>query len=186
MENTRGSYSNAQKLAGCGILLAISIVLSLIKGPMMPEGGSVTACSALPIIIAAYKYGTRWGVTCGAALGIINLMFDPGALKGISLAVVIASIILDYMVAHGVLGLAGLFRPVKGGFVIGAFTVMVLKYAVHFISGIVLWGSFAPTGTAPWLYSVIYNGTYMVPEIIITTVAAALLFFVKPLSKRIL
>jgi thiamine transporter len=83
--------------------------------------------------------------------------------------------ILEYPVAFGVLGLAGLF---KGKELIGAVVSLGLRFLAHTIAGVVFWSEYAPPGMSPVLYSIIYNGTYMLPEIIISGI------FVYALLKR--
>ena len=59
------------------LLIAIAVVLSNIKIFTMPQGGSVTLLSLLPIAVITYLYGTKRGVTAGVALGLVNLIFGP-------------------------------------------------------------------------------------------------------------
>lgn len=95
-------------------------------------------------------------------------------------------VLLDYVVAFTVLGLAGVIakpfsNPVKGA-VVGTLTVTAVRYLCHFASGILIWGVYAPEGTPVWLYSLLYNGSYMIPEMIITTIVVSLI--VKAIPKR--
>ena len=88
--------------------------------------------------------------------------------------------------AFTVLGLAGVVAkpfssPVKGA-VAGTVAVTAVRYLCHFLSGILIWGVYAPEGTPVWLYSLLYNGSYMIPEMLITT--AMVSFFVKGISGR--
>ena len=88
-------------------------------------------------------------------------------------------ILLDYVIAYTVLGLAGIIakpflKPVKGA-VVGTLAVTAVRYLCHIASGILIWGVYAPEGTPVWLYSLLYNGSYMVPEMIITTIVVGLL-----------
>ena len=92
---------------------------------------------------------------------------------------------LDYVLAFGVLGLAGtIAKPIRNQYVAaaaGTGLVLLLRYACHVASGILIWDSYAPPGQPVWLYSVVYNATYMVPELLITTAVMLLLTkYVKP------
>lgn len=96
-------------------------------------------------------------------------------------------ILLDYVVAFGVIGLAGIFdkciknRPVS--IAVGSVFATLLRLACHFVSGWIIWEALWPNelGWASPLWSLAYNASYMIPEMIITTVAAVALYF--PLKK---
>ena len=87
-------------------------------------------------------------------------------------------IMLDYVIAFTALGLAGFFVKLMGNkpwaIPISGTIVTTIRYAMHVLSGLLIWGAFADTDCVP-LYALIYNGSYMIPEIIITTVVLALL-----------
>lgn len=89
-----------------------------------------------------------------------------------------AVILLDYLLAFGVLGLAGLFDKLyqkkKYAILLSAATVTTLRYLCHILSGILIWRCYAPEGQGVFLYSLFYNGSYMIPEIVINTAVAAL------------
>jgi thiamine transporter len=95
-------------------------------------------------------------------------------------------VLLDYVLAFTVLGTAAFFgKPLKdrrAAAALGASSVVFLRFLCSFISGIVIWGSYAPAGTPVWLYSLTYNGSYMLPELIITALGALI---VVPLLDRV-
>jgi len=77
--------------------------------------------------------------------------------------------LLDYPIAFGALGLAGLARGHArlaqawlGTLAIGA------RFAAHVVSGAVFFAQYAPAGQNPWIYSAIYNGTYLLPEAVLS------------------
>ncbi len=168
--------SKTRILVECGIMMAVSMVLSYIKIWEMPMGGSVTALSMLPLIIVGYKYGVKWGLTAGVAFGLMQLMFQANYLVGLSAFSVIVAVFFDYIFAFGSLGLAGLMKGKKGGFVAGAAIAITARFLCHFIVGFAVWAAFADQvaveGMNPVLYSFLYNITYMGPEFITTTAAA--------------
>ena len=102
-------------------------------------------------------------------------------------AVIILVVLIDYVFAFGVLGLSGVFYSAFGkkyySAIISAFVVTSLRYACHIVSGILIWGVYAGEGQSVLMYSLVYNGTYMVPEIIISTVVAAIVFKSNNLKK---
>ncbi|MGI6256113.1 MAG: energy-coupled thiamine transporter ThiT [Acutalibacter sp.] len=182
-----------------GLMIAMGTVLGFIK-PFgeLPYGGSITVCSMLPVMFYSYRCGLKWGLGAGLVFSVLQLLFGLDALKGISAVMVVGSILLDYILAFTVLGLAGMFRgKIKNdaaAFTLGSFVAMMLRYFCSFLSGWVLWASFNETadmqefigtfipplanasGTAlAVIYSLVYNGVYMIPEIILTCVVGFLL-----------
>lgn len=173
-----------------GVLVALATALSFITVYHLPQGGSITLCSMLPIMLFAYKCGTKWGLAAGFVNGVLQLLFGLADLKGVSGMTVIGSILLDYLLAFTVLGLAGIFRNKlksdAGAFALGAFISGLLRYLCSFLSGWILWSAWADENFSPLLagmsgntlacfYSLLYNGSYMIPEILITCAAAFLL-----------
>ena len=170
------------KLARSALLLALSTVLmwvsKLIPAPWL-QGGSVTLASMVPIIIIGIMFGTKWGLCASLSYSVIQMMFGfypPPTQTFINFLLVI---FLDYVAAFGVLGLSGLFYRIFKKTSLSAplcgLIVTLLRYVCHIISGILIWGVYAEKGQTVLMYSLIYNGTYMIPEIIITTAALALL-----------
>lgn len=104
----------ALRLTESAIMIAAATILSMFKLVELPYGGSITLASMLPIVIIAYRYGTAWGILCGLVHGAIQLLLDPGPLSYVTgAASVVAVILLDYIVAFAVCGLAGIFRNMK-------------------------------------------------------------------------
>ena len=155
-------------LAEVAILVALATVLSYIRFVVFPQGGSVTLASMVPLIILSYRRGWKVGIFACLVHGLIQFYQDPYMLS-------LAQVLLEYPVAFGVIGLAGIF---KGNELIGAVVSLGLRFLAHTLAGVVFWSEYAPPGMSPILYSVIYNGTYMLPEIIISGV------FVYALVKR--
>ncbi len=180
-----------RKLTETALLIALGTILSLIQfpGPWV-NGGSITLCSMLPICIIGYRYGVRWGILGGVVYGLLQLLLGVNALRGISLATVALSVLLDYLLAFGVLGFSGLFRRKiqnqSAAFMAGAGIAIVLRFLCHFISGAFVWDTILADTGLNWagiLYSFNYNGSYMLPELVITLVAGAILCRVFDFSK---
>ena len=97
------------------------------------------------------------------------------------------SILGDYIVAYSVLGLAGLFHKKRYGFYYGILVGGAARFLCHYFTGATIWAVYMPesffgmTMTSPWFYSLLYNGSYMLPSIILCVVVFALLY--KPLKK---
>ena len=177
-----------KRLTESAIMLAIATVLSLVQfsGPWV-LGGSITFCSMLPIVILANRYGTRWGLLTAftfsllqLVLGLKNVQYAPDALTAAAI------ILLDYVLAYSVLGFSAIFNKVvknrRYAIALGITVTFLARYLCHFVSGILIWEALWPNGLgwAPWVWSISYNGSYMIPEILITVTVALLLF--KPLK----
>jgi thiamine transporter len=150
---------------------------------LFPAGGSITV-GMLPIVYYSYRHGSLWGVGAGlvfSGLQIIMGWYPPPA--GVWWAFVLC-VLLDYVIAFAVIGLASLFAKPFGqkkqvlrltGYGVGATIVCVLRYVSSVLSGGILWGSYAPEGMNPWIYSLVYNAGYMLPNAILTGILAVLL-----------
>ena len=186
MSNT-STHSSTRRLAEGGICIALALVLSYLKIPIGLSfggfGGSITLVM-VPLILFAVRYGAPWGILAGVAFGTLKYFFAEG------FAVSWVSIIFDYSVAYGAVGLAGLFR-VKGNdyskLPLAAFVGCLGRFVIHFISGVTVYAQYMPeefmgmTMTSPVFYSVLYNGTYMLPNTILAIIICALLM--KPAAK---
>lgn len=175
--------TKTHKMAECALLIAAATVLSFIKfpGPWV-NGGSITLCSMVPICIIGYRHGAKWGLISGFIYGILQMMFETSALKGITFATFIAAVFLDYIFAFSVLGLSGIFRrTIKNqtvSFVAGSSFAVFLRFICHFISGFLVWDSMINATGISWagiVFSLQYNLSYMLPELIITAAVGAML-----------
>lgn len=173
-------------LAECGLLIALSAVLSMIKIWNMPWGGSVTLLSMLPIALVSIRHGVKTGLFSAFAYALIQLMFGmlfDGLLGwGLTAGMLLACILLDYILAFTVLGLAGMFRSNGMAGIIGGTGLCVcLRFICHILSGVYvfasagkLWDGFETTNV--WLYSAVYNGCYMLPEMLLTILGAVVVY----------
>lgn len=198
------------RLVESALLIAIAAVIELVSktlGLELPFGGTITLASMFPIVLIAYKYGTKWGLLSGFTYSLVQMllgaktvsaMFLPGDDQMV-LWQAICICLLDYVLAYTLLGLGGIFKgklkKPAAELALGAFVALLLRYLVHIVSGAIFYGAYAEwfftqegfysigekiLGTFSGsslaiVYSIFYNGLYMVPEIIITTVVAAIL-----------
>ena len=190
MENKRkllGMSEKTFRLVLSAVMIGLATVLSLIKVYQMPLGGSVTLCSMLPILLIGYKYGAKWGMFTGFVYAIVQLLLDLGAVLswGLTPTAVAASFVFDYLVAFSVLGLAGIYGKGFVRYILGMVTAMLFRFVSHVISGVTAYGSFLPKEwhNHLWLYSVVYNGTFILPDLIICLFVGAIIY--KPLKKFI-
>ena len=164
------------RLVESALMLAIASVLSVIKIVDMPYGGSITLLSMFPLILIAYRYGTRFGLLTGFTYGLIQLLLGLDNLSyATSFGAVIAILVFDYLLAFLVLGLGGLFRkavPHQGAaLALGAAFTGVLRYLCHVISGATVWYGLSVPSAESLNYSFGYN-LYMVPEILLLVFGA--------------
>lgn len=155
-----------KKLVLVSILVAVAIVFQLattfIPGLnfQMPQGGSPFGIGMLPIILIALLFGLPYGILAGVIYGVVSLLLDGFVLYHW------ASLFLDYLVAFGVLGFAGLFKDgLKNpkDFALAILFAGFLRYLSHGLSGALLFGEYAPEGVNAWYYSFfLYNLPYMI------------------------
>ena len=175
-----GAGSPALRLTESAVMLAFAFVLCLFPIASLPYDGSITACSMLPVILIAYRYGWKWGLLTGFVFSLLQIVEGGiGTLSAFtqSPGSFLLVFFLDYVIAFTVLGLAGLFRDriaknQQAELVAGTLLVCLLRYACHFLSGITVWRdiSIPMAGAVP--FSLIYNATYMLPETIVTALGA--------------
>lgn len=171
------------------ILIALAAVLSLIKIWYMPLGGSVTLLSMLPIVLISIRYGIKWGFFCSFLYSAVQIALDISGLMswGMTAEIWVGCLVFDYILAYGILGIAGIFRK-KGsvGICIGIALALILRMLSHFISGTIFFDEWCPEGWNVYLYSLAYNGAYMLPETLFTMIAAVMIFKIPSFKKTVL
>jgi thiamine transporter len=178
-----------KKLAVCSMMVALSYVLSLFAPfKFWAQGGSVTIASMVPVVMVALLFGTRWGLGCAFVNSLLQLImgFVEGMGSwGLSVPVLICSILLDYILAYTVIGLAGIF-PGKDPFraVAGSLFVCLLRFGCHFLSGWAFFGMWAEEGYTALSWALFYNASYMIPETVITVIVSAAMATVLPTLRR--
>lgn len=160
--------TKTRKLTEIAVAVAMAVVCSLIKVWEMPQGGSV-ALTMVPILLIALRSGWVAGCACGAIYGLLSLLIAGVIYHPMS-------ILLDYVLAFGFLGLAGLFKKTIPGLIAGCTVGVLGRFVSSLVSGAVLFAEYAPEGQNPWIYSLVYQATYMVPEFIISVAILVLLF----------
>lgn len=160
--------TKTRRLTEIAVCIAMAVVGSLIKVWEMPQGGSV-ALTMVPILLIAIKRGPVAGFMTGGIYGVLSLLIAGVIYHPMS-------ILLDYVLAFGLLGLAGFFKKNVPGVIAGCFVGVLGRFISSLVSGAVLFAEYAPAGQNPWVYSLIYQATYLVPEFLISVVIIVLLF----------
>ena len=152
-------------LAEIVVFVSLATVLSYIKIFSLPQGGSVTAASMVPILWLALRRGPKVGLFAATLYGVVQFALGPYIFHP-------AQVLLDYPIAFGLLGLAGFFqnRPF-----IGVSLGIIGRFVAHFFSGIIFFAIYAPKGMHPAIYSAVYNGGYLLVELVISVYVIYLL-----------
>ncbi|NLY87220.1 MAG: energy-coupled thiamine transporter ThiT [Clostridiales bacterium] len=161
--SVKGSRNYTKALTTTALMVALGLILSQIKLFQMPQGGSVTLFSMLPIVLLGYLLGTRWGVLGGVIHGLLDLMFGGFVIHP-------AQLVIDYIFAFALLGLSGLVRNKKHGLTIGYIIGITGRYAMAVLSGVIFFGSYAPANFNALTWSLWYNLTYIATEGILTII----------------
>ncbi|MBO4819672.1 MAG: energy-coupled thiamine transporter ThiT, partial [Firmicutes bacterium] len=171
--------NNTRMLAEGALCIALSLALSYFKIPTGISfggfGGSIDLVM-IPLIIFAYRWGLLWGLLSGFAFGTLKYFLAGGA------AVNWVSMLLDYSVAYAFVGLAGLYKGTKKkNLPLAALAGCIGRFIIHFISGVTIYAEYMPeeflgmTMPSPFVYSILYNGTYMLPNTVIAILVCILL-----------
>lgn len=172
------TYSKTRILVECALMIAAGTVLSNLKLYELPNGGAVTFLSMLPFVLVSFRHGVKWGLFTGFVNSLLQMLLGFYAPPVPSFLYFLGEILLDYVLAFMALGLAELFaRPFHNrmvGVAFGTFMAGFLRFLCSFLSGVLIWGNLNE-GLSAWTYSLGYNASYMLPETLLTVVAAVLI-----------
>ena len=159
-------HKSIRALTEGAILIAAAEILSFLPLYKLSWGGSIDL-AMLPILLFCVRWGFGPGMIAASAHAILQTLFEGG------IAIGWQSIIGDFLLAYMVLGVAGLF---KGKFCTATVVACALRFLVHYVVGATVWAMYMPenffgmTMTTPWIYSALYNGAYMLPDMAIILV----------------
>ena len=170
-------------LAEGGLTVALALALSYLKIPVAALGGSIDFVM-VPLIVFAYRWGVWQGLLAGLAFGTLKFFLAGGS------AINWQSMLLDYSVAYAFVGFAGLIRKKKGLLPVSALIGCVARFIIHFISGVTIYAEYAEPAAdffglsiatpGAILFSIVYNGAYMLPNTVIAIIVCAIL--IKPVE----
>ena len=174
--NVTDSHLRIRALCEGAILVALAFILSFVKLYELPNGGSLTP-AMFPILLYALRWGLPRGLIAGFVFGLLQLIFDGAYAWGWQ------SMVLDYLLAFTPLGLAGLFKGKAWGIFPGTVLGCAARFVIHYISGITIYRIIEPTAVPGFgtfdnahLYSLVYNGSYMVPNTLLALLLAGVLY----------
>ena len=170
------THTRVRALTEGAIFVALAFVLSFVKLYELPNGGSLPPAMC-PILLYALRWGLCRGLGAGFLFGLLQLIFDGAYAWGWQ------SMVLDYLLAFAPLGLAGIFRGKAWGIFPGTLIGCLGRFAVHYLSGVTIYRIIEPTSVPgfgtydnPHLYSLVYNGSYMLPNMLLALLLAGLLY----------
>jgi len=165
--------------AACVTLAAVLSLFTLFR---MPLGGSVTPFATLPVILIGMRHGAKWGIGGALAFSLTQVLFgmsDVMAIPVMNLGYLALCILLDYVLAFTLLGLAGAIaqrsKNRSAGITAGVLITGSGRLLCSFLSGIVVWGPFTPDGWHVAYYSLAYNAAWCLPDTLITLIALLML-----------
>lgn len=184
----KNTANNTKAITYAGICIATSFALSYIRFFSLPQGGSVTFASLVPLMIYSHMFGIRKGVIAGIIYGFLQFIQAPWFYHPIQF-------LLDYPIAFGAIGLSGLFheknifnKKITLQFALGALVAVIIRYFSHVISGIFVFGSGDPENYGAVAWSFLYN-SFAFADLAIALVAGCVLmnskYFVKTINNAI-
>lgn len=173
--------TNTRFVVEAGVMIAIATILSYITIVQMPQGGTVTAGSMIPILIIGLRYGLKKGILTGIVYGILQAILQGYVIHPVQF-------LLDYPLAFGALGLSGLFSGMinkadlktskKYPYIIfGVIVALAGRFVCHVLAGAIFFKEYAGAQN-PWIYSIVYNSTYLAAELIISVIVLLMLWTV--------
>ena len=173
------SFSKTRILVECALMIALGTVLANIKIFELPNGGSITLFSMVPFILVSFRHGAKWGLFTGFVNSLLQMLLGFYAPPAPGLLPLVGMILLDYVLAFTLLGLACVFaKPFQNrllGAAVGSAVVCFIRFLCSFLSGVLIWGNLSD-GLPAWIYSLTYNGSYMLPAVVLLYKAAPKLF----------
>ena len=155
--------------------IALALVTSMVKLFEAPMGGSVTLLSMLFVVLIGYWFGPYTGLMSAVAYGLMQFVLEP-------VFYTVPQMLTDYPLAFGALGLSGFFSNQKHGLIKGYLAGVLGRWFFSFLSGVIFFASYAPEGMHPLVYSVAYQASYLIPEVLVTLIVVSIPSVAKALA----
>lgn len=186
---TPSQMSKTAILVEGALMVSLAFVLSFIPVYQLPWGGDITLFSTLPIVLMSLRHGTKWGIGTAGVYSLLQLIQGMGSVVAVpakTFFAMAACALLDYLLAYTVLGFTGIiasrFQNATAGLAVGVGITGLARFACSFLSGLVIWGSYAWEGWPTWMYSLAYNASWCLPDVALVLGAALVLSRVKVLA----
>ena len=175
--------AKTKALCEAAVMAALAVILGMLRLYRLPDGGSITI-AILPLVFFAVRYGPGWGFLAGFAYGGLDYIVGQGIASDWT------SLVCDYFVAYGLLGLgAGLFKGRRWSACWGTAAGGALMFLSSYLVGVFVWGKYMPevflgmTMTTPWFYSFLYNISWAGPDIVLTLLIFIIFYQLKPMRR---
>lgn len=155
--------TNIKKFTITAICIAIAYVLSFVKLLHLPFGGSITLFSMLFISFPSYFFGIKYGFMGSIVYSLLQLIVDPYIIHPVQL-------FLDYIFAFSCFGIVGLFGKEEKDFMLGFVVACFIRFLSSSLSGYIFFKEYAPAGWNPMLYTIVYNGSYIFTECVLSLI----------------
>ena len=173
-----------KRLILSAVMVALGTILSLFKFEgLWAFGGGVTFCAMLPLVIISYVFGCRWGVFTAFGFSVLQLILGMDNIQyAASFGMAVSISLFDYIAAYTVIGFSGVFKNKISNqniaIVSGIILTFFVRFLCHFIIGWAVWDALWPNefGFASPIYSFLYNCSYMLPETVLTSAAAVIIY----------
>lgn len=170
-------------IAFAAMCVSMSFILSCIKLFTMPQGGTITPASLLPMFIYTAAFGPARGLVVGCAYGLLQLFQGAYVIHPIQMLV-------DYPMAFGALALGGIVNyikmPVQFKLPAAAIIGYIGRYIMAVLSGVIFFAEYAGDEGA-LIYSLVYNVSYLGPDCLVCALVACIPGFgrlINTLKKR--
>lgn len=171
---------STKKITAIALAIALTTTLSFLKFSL-PFGGSITVFSLVPVIIVSYYYGVYYGLFTGFITGLLQFITSPYILTPLTF-------MLDYVFPFSAICFAGIYRKLiknaTASVTLGTITFYLVRYLMHFLSGIIYfnagWVTEGFPASSAVVYSLCYNAVYIFPDMLI-----ALLFIIPFSTKKV-
>ena len=179
-----------KNLAESAVMIALSLVLDMIVLWKMPMGGKWTLCAMLPIMLISIKNGIKYGFLTSFVYSVIQLMIGMAEVIGWGLTptVFIGCVFFDYLLPFTALALAGVPLLLKRNTFMalaGMSLAVAVRFLMHFISGTIFFGNWSNGVLNNVIYSLVYNGQYLLPDLALTLVVSFIFLRVGVIRKTL-
>jgi len=171
--NQSENSSKTKIIVEIAVFSALSAVLYAVRPFTLPFGGSITLGSMVPVMWLSLRRGIRVGLIVGTIFGVLALFEDMVLLGAANIIATPLQAILEYPIAFGVIGLAGMFHEKSAVFAVtGAGLAVFIRFWIHYFVGVFVWANIYafPAEYGLWLWPAVYNGSFLSAEFVVSAI----------------